>query len=63
MHEFINLPMNEIIGTLLNYASIALFVIATLTALTNIVVEVFKDMPPQIPLFRDPLSGNFGIGN
>jgi hypothetical protein len=50
MNEMINtLPMNEIIGTLLNYASIALFVVAVLTALTNIVVEVFKGLLPKLP--------------
>lgn len=39
----------DIINILLNYASIALFVIAALTALTNIVVEVFKGMFPKLP--------------
>ena len=39
----------EIINALLNYASIALFVIAALTALTNIVVEVIKGMFPKLP--------------
>lgn len=39
----------EIINALLNYASIALFVIAALTALVNIVVEVFKGMFPKLP--------------
>ena len=33
----------------INYASIALFVIAALTAVTNIVVEVFKGMMPKLP--------------
>ena len=41
--------MNEIINNLINYASIALFVIAALTAVTNIVVEVFKGMMPKLP--------------
>lgn len=39
----------EIINALLNYTSIALFVIASLTALVNIVVEVFKGMFPKLP--------------
>ena len=41
--------MNEIINIFINYASIALFVIAALTILTNIVVEVFKGMIPKLP--------------
>lgn len=41
--------MNEIINIFINYASIALFVIAALTVLTNIVVEVFKGMIPRLP--------------
>ena len=39
----------DIINIILNYASIALFVIAALTALTNVVVEVFKGMFPKLP--------------
>jgi hypothetical protein len=30
--------------------------------LIGVLFVVFTFMPPQIPLFRDPLSGNFGIG-
>ena len=41
--------INEIINNLFNYASIVLFVIAALTFLTNIVVEVFKGMFPKLP--------------
>lgn len=41
--------INEIINNLFNYASIILFVIAALTFLTNIVVEVFKGMFPKLP--------------
>jgi len=41
--------MNEMINIFINYASIALFVIAALTAVTNIVVEVFKGMMPKLP--------------
>ena len=41
--------MNEMINIFINYASIALFVIAALTAMTNIVVEVFKGMMPKLP--------------
>ena len=41
--------MNELINNFFNYASIALFVIAVLTVLTNIVVEVFKGMLPKLP--------------
>lgn len=41
--------MNAIINNLFDYASIALFVIAALTFLTNIVVEVFKGMFPKLP--------------
>ena len=41
--------MNEMINIFINYASIALFVIAALTAVTNIVVEVFKGMIPKLP--------------
>lgn len=41
--------INEIINAMFNYASIALFVIAALTFLTNIVVEVFKGMFPKLP--------------
>ena len=41
--------MNEIINIFINYASIALFAVAVLTALTNIVVEVFKGMIPKLP--------------
>lgn len=50
MNEIINnLNVNEIVTLFMNYASIALFVIAALTALTNIVVEVFKGMLPKLP--------------
>ena len=50
MNEIINnLNASEIINLFLNYASIALFVIAVLTAVTNIVVEVFKGMLPKLP--------------
>jgi len=31
--------------------------------LIGILFVVFTFMPPQIPLFRDPLLGNFGIGS
>mgnify|MGYP003294864267 CR=1 FL=1 len=31
--------------------------------LIGVLFAVFTFMPPQIPLFRDPLSGNFGIGS
>ena len=31
--------------------------------LFGILFVVFTYVPPQIPLFRDPLSGNFGMGN
>jgi hypothetical protein len=31
--------------------------------LIGILFVVFTFTPPQIPLFRDPLSGNFGIGS
>ena len=31
--------------------------------LIGILFVVFTFAPPQIPLFRDPLSGNFGIGS
>jgi len=31
--------------------------------LIGVLFVVFTYAPPQIPLFRDPLSGNFGIGN
>ena len=41
--------INEIINAMFNYASIVLFVIAALTFLTNIVVEVFKGMFPKLP--------------
>lgn len=41
--------MHELINEFFNYASIALFVIAALTFLTNIVVEVFKGMFPKLP--------------
>ena len=41
--------MNEMIIIFINHASIALFVIAALTAVTNIVVEVFKGMMPKLP--------------
>lgn len=43
------MELNVIISNLLNYASIALFVIAALTALVNIVVEVFKGMFTKLP--------------
>ena len=41
--------MNELINILMSYASVILFVIAALTFLTNIVVEVFKGMFPKLP--------------
>ena len=41
--------MHELINGFFNYASIALFVIAVLTILTNIVVEVFKGLVPKLP--------------
>ena len=41
--------MNEIINNFFNYASIALFVIAVLTILTNIIVEVFKGLFTKLP--------------
>ena len=31
--------------------------------LIGVMFVVFTFVPPQIPLFRDPISGNFGIGN
>ena len=31
--------------------------------LLGVLFVVFTFMPPQIPLFRDPLSENYGIGN
>ena len=39
----------EMIEILMNYASIALLILGALTALTNIVVEVFKGMVPKLP--------------
>lgn len=46
MLEYItNIDVNAIF----NFLSIVLFVIAALTALTNIVVEVFKGMFPKLP--------------
>lgn len=46
MYEaIINIDINAVF----NYLSIVLFVIAALTALTNIVVEVFKGMFPKLP--------------
>lgn len=47
--DFTNIIDPNIINTLLNFASIALFVVGVLTALTNIVVEVFKGMFPKLP--------------
>ena len=41
--------MNELINIFMSYASVILFVIAALTFLTNIVVEVFKGMFPKLP--------------
>ena len=38
-----------IINSILNYLSIILFVVAGLTAVTNIIVEVFKGMFPKLP--------------
>ena len=38
-----------IINAILNYMSIILFVVAGLTAVTNITVEVFKGMFPNLP--------------
>ena len=35
----------------------------TAICLIGVLFVVFTFIPPQIPLFRDPLSGNFGIGN
>lgn len=41
--------MNELINIFMSYASVILFVIAALTFLTNIVVEVIKGMFPKLP--------------
>lgn len=41
--------MATFITNFFNYASFALFVVATLTALTNIVVEVFKGLFTKLP--------------
>ena len=41
--------MNELINIFMSYASVILFVIAALTFLPNIVVEVFKGMFPKLP--------------
>ena len=41
--------MTAIITAIFEYASISLFVVAVLTALTNIVVEVFKGLVPKLP--------------
>ena len=35
----------------------------TLICLLGVLFVVFTFAPPQIPLFCDPISGNFGIGN
>jgi len=43
------MDITAIINTFFTYASLALFVVAVLTALTNIVVEVFKGMFPKLP--------------
>ena len=43
------MEITVIINTLLNYASIALLIVGALTALTNVVVEVFKGMMPMLP--------------
>lgn len=44
-----NVDIKIIIEMLMNYASIALLMIAALTFLTNIVVEVFKGIFPKLP--------------
>lgn len=46
MFEYI---VNIDVNTIFNFLSIVLFVIAALTALTNIVVEAFKGMFPKLP--------------
>lgn len=43
------MDINTIISNFFNYATIALFVIAVLTALTNIIVEVFKGLFTKLP--------------
>lgn len=43
------MDINAIINTILSYGSIVLFIIAALTAVTNIVVEVIKGMFPKLP--------------
>lgn len=43
------MEITAIINTILSYGSIVLFIIAALTAVTNIVVEVIKGMFPKLP--------------
>ena len=47
--EELHMDITSIINAFFTYASLALFVVGVLTALTNIVVEVFKGLFPKLP--------------